>query len=370
MPPPCFRRARITEIHSLCPRPRLTAHLCSFECCARSCNSAELLASQLITEMMQGVMPTTGGQMIHRVPQNDAGAAAAPASAPLLSALDASAALAQGPSPQGPSMPQARAAPSATAGSRCEAGSSADLPPASAPAASVAASAGPAGRPAEGGSSSIDIGGLPDASDLSVHLWALLQAQVNALQPLVHASQQVATSFARELAPLMQMQSPSRAGGPQLPAPTFVAPQTLQGELPMPPALKMLQELQQLQSPPSVPSSLLFPISLSMLPTIPPASQLLQELQLLQSQQPMPSSLLFPTPLSMLPTLPSAFLCPTTGPMQCSTSAIPVHATVDPPAPSPCAHGTGDGDTAGVETSNAEELAPAEHPSLQHKRQT
>ena len=342
---PCRRRARITELHSLCPRPRLTAHLCSFECCARSCNSAELLASQLITEMMQGVMPTAGGQMIHRVPQDDAGAAAAPASAPLLSALDASAALAQGPSPQGP-------------------------PPASAPAASVAASAGPAGRPAEGGSSSIDIGGLPDASDLSVHLWALLQAQVNALQPLVHASQQVATSFARELAPLMQMQSPSRAGGPQLPAPPFVAPQTLQGELPMPPALKMLQELQQLQSPPSVPSSLLFPISLSMLPTIPPASQLLQELQLLQSQQPMPSSLLFPTPLSMLPTLPSAFLCPTTGPMQCSTSAIPVHATVDPPAPSPCAHGTGDGDTAGVETSNAEELAPAEHPSLQHKRQT
>jgi hypothetical protein len=167
-------------------------------------------------------MPTAGGQMIHRVPQDDAGAAAAPASAPLLSALDASAALAQGPSPQGP-------------------------PPASAPAASVAASAGPAGRPAEGGSSSIDIGGLPDASDLSVHLWALLQAQVNALQPLVHASQQVATSFARELAPLMQMQSPSRAGGPQLPAPPFVAPQTLQGELPMPPALQMLQELQQLQ---------------------------------------------------------------------------------------------------------------------------
>jgi hypothetical protein len=142
--------------------------------------------------------------------------------------------------------PQDATVASASGGSAYEAGSSTDLPPHAAPAASDAISACPAGRPVEGGSSSSVAGGQPDVSDLSVHLCSLLQAQKNALQPLVHASQHVATSFARELAPLMQMQLPSQTAGPQRPAPTFV-PQGLQGELPMSPALRLLLEQQQQQ---------------------------------------------------------------------------------------------------------------------------
>lgn len=337
----------------------------------------QLLATQLLTETMQGVMPTGDSP---RTGDALGGTASAPVAA--LNPAATASGLPEAPHPplsvaQGPILPPslyaAPTVPSAPGGSGCDAGSSTDPPPrpvgtlcGEAPAEGSACPA--AGRAADNSSSmSSRAGGSLDASGLSIHLRSLLQAQVDALQPLVHASQQVATSFARDLAPLMQMQPPSlpAAAAAQPPGPSS-ALQALQGEMPMPPALLLLQELQQLEAPPQVPSNLLFR-SLPSFPAIPSSSSG-GDYASLHSLQPFlsPALLSEPSPAGAPcgPQLSSSTPI-TSVAFQGVTAAIPVDATpaVNPPQPIPYAYGSGDGGKRDAEMANESAPAAAQDPT-------
>lgn len=289
-------------------------------------------------------MPTVG---LPPVTENAlGGTAAAPSSAPVAGAFEPSSthcglpeaphqplSVAQGPILP-PSLYAAPAVPSAPAGSGCSgcgAGSSTDPPP----------------QPAADSSSSSRFGsraGEPlDSLGLSAQLRSLLQAQVDALQPLVHASQQVATSFVRELAPLMQMQQRPlpAAAAEQPPDPASALQLLLQAGVPLPQAVQLLQQ------------------------PIPPFSNS-GDLASLHSPQ---LELLSALPAASLPPAPqfSSHTPMTSVAVQGVTAAIPVHATpcVNPPQQVPHAYGSGNGGKGAAET--ASESAPAAAQSPEHK---
>ena len=365
--------------HRLHPAPPATDRQLVCFRTRRSSANEQLVATQLLTETMQGVMPTVG---LPPVTENAlGGTAAAPSSAPVAGAFEPSSthcglpeaphqplSVAQGPILP-PSLYAAPAVPSAPAGSGCSgcgAGSSTDPPP----------------QPAADSSSSSRFGsraGEPlDSLGLSAQLRSLLQAQVDALQPLVHASQQVATSFVRELAPLMQMQQrPLPAAAAEQPPDPASALQARHGETPMPQAVQRLQQLQQLQllrqlqqlqqlqqlpPPPMQP-----PQRVSASPQLPdgpqdPAALLRRALLAQQAfQRPEPSFPGCSVPLQQLSA--SSIDGGVTAPMQDSVAAVPVQATVDLQSYASC---TGEDSVTGeVATYSANAPAAArEDPSL------
>ena len=225
--------------HRLHPAPPATDRQLVCLRTRRSSANEQLVAIQLLTKTMQGVMPTVG---LPPVTENAlGGTAAAPSSAPVAGAFEPSSthcglpeaphqplSVAQGPILP-PSLYAAPAVPSRQlAADAADAAGSHDPPPQPRPTAAAVADGSRAGGRWTLG--------------LSAQLRAFSRRK-STLSSHSRTPQRVATSFVRELAPLMQMQQrPLPAAAEQPPDPASALQLLLQAGVPLPQAVQLLQQ--------------------------------------------------------------------------------------------------------------------------------